>query len=206
MVRAMHTNLVAAYQNGATIRQVAAQHKVDRGTVMRALATEGVTARRFAWDEASIQVVLDMRRDGLSLGVIADRLGTDHHMLSRNLRHLGHDGQTKHRQSASDEQLAEAVRLYQTGLSIAAIGAKTGLSRGGDLSGGEERGFSQTLTAPIRTSLLQATRLMIRWTPLTPVFTVMVTGQTPHDADMQTSRGRRTAGVSVSRYSRAFFR
>jgi transposase-like protein len=122
--------LVSDYQAGATINQVADRHGVARGTVMQALRVEGVEARRFRFDDETIQTVIDLRRQGLSLRTIAEQLGVDRHALSRNLKRLGHADQAAHRQAASDQQLAEAVRLYQTGLSMAVVGQQVGMTPG----------------------------------------------------------------------------
>jgi len=67
-------DLVAGYQDGRTVYELADQFRIHRDTVSKLLAREGVPRRYRILDTAAIQHAADLYRSGQSLATIGQRL------------------------------------------------------------------------------------------------------------------------------------
>jgi hypothetical protein len=74
MSPALTANIVAAYHSGATSRQIAAQFRVSRQTVVRQLRANNVPVRRTEpLSPAAVQEVLRLYESGWSLARVGER-------------------------------------------------------------------------------------------------------------------------------------
>lgn len=81
--------LVAGYQSGVTISQLAGQFGVHRVTVGRHLATRGIDTQRPALQPDDILAAADLYRAGWSLARIAEKLDTTDDTVRARLLEVG---------------------------------------------------------------------------------------------------------------------
>ncbi len=81
--------LVAAFQAGATLREVAAQFGVHRTTVSKQLERRGVRRRQRSLDSSELAEALRLYRTGLSTIAIGQQLGFDGGTIWQALRRAG---------------------------------------------------------------------------------------------------------------------
>jgi predicted DNA-binding protein YlxM (UPF0122 family) len=67
--------LVAAYEAGATLRQLAERFRITKQTVSNRLKREGITPRWRKLTEADVDEAVRLYGQGLSLARVGDRLG-----------------------------------------------------------------------------------------------------------------------------------
>ena len=84
-------DLIAVYQGGATISQLAADFGVHRTTVGEHLDREGVPrhSERIAWDESTLRNAAELYATGLSLADVANRYEIDAQTVANRFRRAG---------------------------------------------------------------------------------------------------------------------
>ena len=83
------TQLVAGYQAGATVYELADQFGVHRGTIARRLKAQGVELRCRSINEAEIARAIELYATGLSTAKVGAKLGRDHSTIWHALRAAG---------------------------------------------------------------------------------------------------------------------
>lgn len=92
--------LVAAYQAGATVYQLAKEFQVNRRTVSERLKTAGVRLRRTSPTDADIDEMVRLYKSGLSLVDVGDRLNfaartVYSHLNARGVQLRDHHGRER---------------------------------------------------------------------------------------------------------------
>ena len=84
-------DLIAAYQDGATIIQLAADFGVHRTTVGEHLDRHGVPrhSKQVAWDESKLKDAAELYATGLSLADVAKRYEIDAQTVANRFRRAG---------------------------------------------------------------------------------------------------------------------
>ena len=82
-------DLVAAYKDGATINQLAANLGVHRTTIAKHLDRKGVPRQRLQWDENTLRDAADLYATGLSLAEVANLYGIDAQTVANRFRRAG---------------------------------------------------------------------------------------------------------------------
>lgn len=86
---ALRAELMARYEAGATIRQLAAWSGAHRQTIVRHLVRAGVELRRGGLTDQQSELVRQLYSDGLTLVEIGARLGVAASTVARCLRRQG---------------------------------------------------------------------------------------------------------------------
>ena len=84
-------DLIAAYQAGATLNQLADHYGIHRTTVAAHLDRHGAPRHddRTAWDEGALEEAAEMYAAGLSLVDVASRFGIDAQTVANRFRRAG---------------------------------------------------------------------------------------------------------------------
>ena len=82
-------DLVAAYTDGATISQLAANLGVHRTTIGEHLDRKGVPRHRLTWNESTLRDAADLYATGLSLADVATKYGIDAQTVANRFRRAG---------------------------------------------------------------------------------------------------------------------
>lgn len=81
--------LVATYQSGGTIRQLAVQFGIHRSTVGQHLSARGIDTQPPALHPDDVPAAADLYRSGWSLARIAEKYNTTDDTVWRRLREVG---------------------------------------------------------------------------------------------------------------------
>lgn len=81
--------IVAGYQSGKTVYELANEHRINRVTVSEVLKREGVKLRRQPPSEQQIRQMTRLYESGLSLKKVGDRLGFNATTVRANLLKAG---------------------------------------------------------------------------------------------------------------------
>jgi len=81
--------LVADYQAGQTVYELAAQYGINRKSVSKQLHAQGVTMRMGGLSDTQIEQAVRLYAQGTSLAVIGQRLGVDAGTVHARLRERG---------------------------------------------------------------------------------------------------------------------
>jgi lambda repressor-like predicted transcriptional regulator len=81
--------LVAGYQAGMTVRELAARHRISRQTVSAILERQGVPRRYRKLSDQQIQAAITAYQAGDSLATIATRCGVHANTIWNALRRVG---------------------------------------------------------------------------------------------------------------------
>jgi hypothetical protein len=79
--------------------------------------------------EAEIAELVTLRQPGEQITVLAERFGIGRNTVMAHLRREGVPGQRWHGRTLPDDQVAEAGRLYATGLNLIAVAQQFGVDR-----------------------------------------------------------------------------
>ena len=84
-------DLIAAYQAGATLNQLADHYGIHRTTVAAHVDRHGAPRHddRTAWDEGALEEAAEMYAAGLSLVDVASRFGIDAQTVANRFRRAG---------------------------------------------------------------------------------------------------------------------
>ena len=84
-------DLIAAYDAGATISQLAAEFGIHRTTVGALLDRRQVPRHRerTAWDSGTLEKAAELYASGLSLADVADQFGIDAQTVANRFRRAG---------------------------------------------------------------------------------------------------------------------
>lgn len=89
--KVLHPEIIAAYQAGATTRQLAARYQVSKTNIEDLLHRAGVTMRNQPLTKAQIQEAQQLHAQGLSTYKIAERFGVVQSNVWRALKRSGSD-------------------------------------------------------------------------------------------------------------------
>jgi DNA-binding CsgD family transcriptional regulator len=89
LIRDQREHLIADYQAGATIYDLARRYGIHRHTVGKHLADAGVQARRHGLSTDELATARHLYAQGQSLARIGDQLGYDHGTIRRALLRAG---------------------------------------------------------------------------------------------------------------------
>jgi len=81
--------LVAAYQDGATTKELTRRYSIGQGTVLRLLGEHGVAMRRQGMPPACLDEAARLYGEGWSLQRLADRYGCSAKTVGTTLKHHG---------------------------------------------------------------------------------------------------------------------
>jgi transposase len=84
--RTIHTEIIQAYESGATTRQLAASYGVSKTNIKDLLHRNGVDMRNRPLTANQIQEAIDLHAGGLSTYKIAERFGVVQSTVWRALR------------------------------------------------------------------------------------------------------------------------
>ena len=79
--------------------------------------------------EAEVAELVTLRRSGEQIDVLAERFAIGRNTVMAHLKRRDVPGQRWHGRTLSDDQLADAGRLYATGLNLIAVAQQFGVDR-----------------------------------------------------------------------------
>jgi transposase-like protein len=129
----MIRQIASAYEDGATVAQIAARYSIAKNTVRKGLCAAGVETqpmrrRREIADQA--EGIVDDYRDGRSIKQLAGKRAISERSVVKYLRAAGVPIRQRGRYSQlTDDQARHAVRLRKQGLSHQAIARRFGVTR-----------------------------------------------------------------------------
>ncbi|CAM3665819.1 hypothetical protein NOMA109596_06015 [Nocardioides marinus] len=88
--------MVARYQAGATVYELAREFSIARGTASKHLKAAGVTLRCGSLSAEEIAQAIELYIEGLSLVTVGKELGRDHAAIWRALKAAGIERRDTH--------------------------------------------------------------------------------------------------------------